>query len=413
MSSRVSAWWRVRRARLLQLWAAGAVTGLLVTGASALGYLEPLETRAVDLLLFLRGQQFPASVVIVAIDDATFESLGHRQPLPRPYVARLVRGLQRSGAAVVGLDIALTTPTTSSGDAALAQAIRDFSDAGVSRVVLVETMASGTGPLADPALLSAVVRGSSALPMDPDGVIRRAAFFKILEPALGPTHAGVANTLFGLGRVLQSTGDRAGARAALERALGIYRGGAAPETHWRVAWRLAQIHEREGRLEEAAALYREATVTIRQLAASLEGQMTRARYLEASNRLGVFDALARVLLRLHKRDSAKGYELEALSAAPHALTVLSACETALGEEVPGAALITLAAAFSQAGAQSIVASLWKVTDAATRDFMVVFHRGLATVGRAAALQQAQLAVLRSPATAHPYYWAPFILIGGR
>ncbi|MBI3456088.1 MAG: CHAT domain-containing protein [Candidatus Rokubacteria bacterium] len=95
------------------------------------------------------------------------------------------------------------------------------------------------------------------------------------------------------------------------------------------------------------------------------------------------------------------------------LAVLSACDTALGEQVPGAALITLAAAFSQAGAESIVASLWEVNDAATRDFMVAFHGALARTGRAAAFQQAQLAVLRNPATAHPYYWAPFILIGAR
>jgi CHAT domain-containing protein/tetratricopeptide (TPR) repeat protein len=95
------------------------------------------------------------------------------------------------------------------------------------------------------------------------------------------------------------------------------------------------------------------------------------------------------------------------------LAILSACETAVGEQVPGAALITLAAAFSQAGAQSIVASLWKVNDAATRDFMVAFHRAVGTTGRAAAFQQAQVAVLSTPATAHPYYWAPFILIGAR
>ncbi len=95
------------------------------------------------------------------------------------------------------------------------------------------------------------------------------------------------------------------------------------------------------------------------------------------------------------------------------LAVLSACETAVGEQVPGAALTTLAAAFSQAGAQSIVASLWKVNDAATRDFMVSFHRSLATGGRAAAFQKAQLAVMKNPLTAHPFYWAPFILIGAR
>jgi CHAT domain-containing protein len=106
-------------------------------------------------------------------------------------------------------------------------------------------------------------------------------------------------------------------------------------------------------------------------------------------------------------------EIPSLSLAPDGLAVLSACETALGEQVPGAALITLAAAFSQAGAQSIIASLWKVNDATTRDFMVTFYRTLESAGRVEALQRAQLTILRNPATAHPYYWAAFILIGAR
>ena len=106
-------------------------------------------------------------------------------------------------------------------------------------------------------------------------------------------------------------------------------------------------------------------------------------------------------------------EIASLSMAANSLAVLSACETALGEQVPGAALITLAAAFSQAGAQSIVASLWKVGDATTRDFMVTFYQTLEAAGRVEALQRAQTAILQNPATAHPYYWAPFILIGAR
>lgn len=96
----------------------------------------------------------------------------------------------------------------------------------------------------------------------------------------------------------------------------------------------------------------------------------------------------------------------------HGLAVLSACETALGEQMPGAALVTLAAAFSQAGSQTIVASLWRVADEATREFMVRFH-GALEQGRAEALWQAQLALLGNPRTAHPFYWAPFVLIGAR
>jgi CHAT domain-containing protein/Tfp pilus assembly protein PilF len=106
-------------------------------------------------------------------------------------------------------------------------------------------------------------------------------------------------------------------------------------------------------------------------------------------------------------------EIAGLSLPPNSLAILSGCETALGEQVPGAALVTLAAAFSQAGSQSVVASLWKVSDVATRDFMVAFHRALPTAGRAGAVQEAELALLRVPATMHPYYWAPFLLLGAR
>jgi CHAT domain-containing protein/Flp pilus assembly protein TadD len=95
------------------------------------------------------------------------------------------------------------------------------------------------------------------------------------------------------------------------------------------------------------------------------------------------------------------------------LAILSACDTALGERLPGAALISLAAAFSLAGAQSVVASLWRVNDEATRDFMVAFHETLRTSGPAAALRAAQRALMGRARTAHPFYWAPFVLIGAR
>jgi CHAT domain-containing protein/Tfp pilus assembly protein PilF len=106
-------------------------------------------------------------------------------------------------------------------------------------------------------------------------------------------------------------------------------------------------------------------------------------------------------------------EIAGLSLPANGLTVLSACETALGEAIPGAALTTLAAAFSQAGAQTVVASLWQVNDAATREFMVAFHRALALKGRAEALQDAQRRLIGSARTAHPFYWAAFVLIGAR
>jgi len=183
----------------------------------------------------------------------------------------------------------------------------------------------------------------------------------------------------------------------------------------------------DGSLPAASREVRE-LARIRQGSTALDGaQATKARFLNLVSQFpdihlathGVLDAERpeRSYLLMAGADEASQHlsvvEIAGLSLAPNGLAVLSACETALGEQVPGAALITLAAAFSQAGAQSIVASLWKVNDASTRDFMVTFYRALGSAGRVEALQQAQIAVLRNPATAHPFYWAPFILIGAR
>jgi adenylate cyclase len=177
-------WWRARRRRLLTLWGAGLVASLLVTGASSLGYLERLQARTLDLLQRLGGQRLPSEVVVVAIDDDAFASLGERQPIPRAYLARLISGLQRAGAAVVGLDINLRVATTPASDAALAQAILEFSRDGASQVVMVDGRPPDSGPLADPAFLRAVTRASDRVPVDDDGVIRRVS---LLIPERGPS----------------------------------------------------------------------------------------------------------------------------------------------------------------------------------------------------------------------------------
>src|SRR5919108_5204293 len=143
-------WWRGHHHRLLQLWGVGIACSLLVTGASAMGYVEFLQAPILDLIMGLRRARFASEVAIVAIDDAAFDAMGRRQPLSRAYLAGVLRGLQRSGAAAVGLDVALTSPTTPVDDAALAQAIVGFSQDGVSRVVLAETAEPTSGPLADP-----------------------------------------------------------------------------------------------------------------------------------------------------------------------------------------------------------------------------------------------------------------------
>jgi CHAT domain-containing protein/uncharacterized protein HemY len=122
------------------------------------------------------------------------------------------------------------------------------------------------------------------------------------------------------------------------------------------------------------------------------------------------------------------------------LVTLSACETALvkGEEGDfprGDDLVGLSRAFIHAGAPSVVASLWKVSDDSTVELMGSFYRNLRSMTKAEALQKAQIDLMKSSIRfhvergsgvitrstdyqidmaidcSHPFFWAPFILVG--
>jgi adenylate cyclase len=167
----------------------GLAAALLISTASALGYLEGWQVQALDLLQRLQGRRLPHDVVLVAVDEAAFEGLGRRQPISRRYLAGVVRGLQKSGAAVVGIDITFTTPTASPDDAALAGAIRAFSDDGFSRVVLLGPLGPGAVPLGTTTLGPSVMLASPAVPSDDDGFIRR------IDPVLSGPGGRPAPTL--------------------------------------------------------------------------------------------------------------------------------------------------------------------------------------------------------------------------
>lgn len=95
------------------------------------------------------------------------------------------------------------------------------------------------------------------------------------------------------------------------------------------------------------------------------------------------------------------------------LVVLSACETALGEDQGGEGIAGLTRAFQWAGARSVLASLWTVPDESTADLMKSFYAALARgVRRDEALREAQRSLLeRGGDAAHPYFWAAFGLYG--
>jgi CHAT domain-containing protein len=96
------------------------------------------------------------------------------------------------------------------------------------------------------------------------------------------------------------------------------------------------------------------------------------------------------------------------------LVVLPACQTGLGKIVRGEGMVGLTRGFLQAGASRLVVSLWDVNDAATAAFMKAFYRRMkAGAGPGRALREAKVEMIRSdvPAYRHPYFWAPFVLVG--
>jgi CHAT domain-containing protein len=94
------------------------------------------------------------------------------------------------------------------------------------------------------------------------------------------------------------------------------------------------------------------------------------------------------------------------------LVVLSACETGPGEGNSGAGLLGLTRAIQGAGARSVVTTSWRVADESSTTLMTSFHEKLRQgLPRDEALQRALAETAARPGTDHPFYWAPFVLIG--
>jgi CHAT domain-containing protein len=97
------------------------------------------------------------------------------------------------------------------------------------------------------------------------------------------------------------------------------------------------------------------------------------------------------------------------------LLTLSACETGLGggrdqrgREIEGFGVIA-----QQQGAKAVLATLWKVADSSTASLMgdMYRRRTQSSLSKIEALRQAQIALASQPRTSHPFYWAPFVLMG--
>ncbi len=189
-------------------------------------------------------------------------------------------------------------------------------------------------------------------------------------------------------------------------------------------WELARLAESRREVKQIAQLYRPDQVSLHL------GQEAKEENVKTSADLGVarrihfaahgliserqpqYSGLALTLDDDPREDGLlQAYEVFNLKLQAD-LVVLSACQTGLGKELRGEGMIGLTRAFMYAGAPSVVVSLWRVTDASTAELMVEFYRQLdRTNDKAAALRRAKLELMRNPRYGHPYYWAPFVLVG--
>jgi len=113
-------------------------------------------------------------------------------------------------------------------------------------------------------------------------------------------------------------------------------------------------------------------------------------------------------------DSSAMWRAESIAAVPlrAGLVVLSSCQSEGSRALSGEGVAGLSTAFLAAGVPTVVATLWPVEDRATARLMNEFYAGLAD-GKTAedALRAAQQVLRADPATAHPFYWAGFVVVG--
>lgn len=96
--------------------------------------------------------------------------------------------------------------------------------------------------------------------------------------------------------------------------------------------------------------------------------------------------------------------------APIELLSLSACETAEGND---RAPLGISGAAIKARAKGVLGTLWPVADDAAQTIMKTLYSGVVGnhLTKSEALRQAQIKLIKDPEMSHPFYWAPFVLIG--
>jgi len=104
------------------------------------------------------------------------------------------------------------------------------------------------------------------------------------------------------------------------------------------------------------------------------------------------------------------FKAESFNQYPVELLTLSACQTAEGDD---RSPLGLAGVALQSGARSVMGSLWPISDIAAKTLFPLFYQQLTDkkLSKAKSLQQAQIALINSKELNHPFFWAPFIMVG--
>ena len=158
----------------------------------------------------------------------------------------------------------------------------------------------------------------------------------------------------------------------------------------------------------------------------LEREATKTRFKETANSASLLHVathaevdevdpmFSRILFSTSPQDTGllEAREIFQLDLGRVKLVTLSACESGLGKVKRGEEIVGFTRSFLSAGADSVIASLWPVADDSTEALMTKLYQEL-VAGRdlASAMQAAQIEVMHNRRFAHPFFWAPFYVIG--
>lgn len=224
---------------------------------------------------------------------------------------------------------------------------------------------------------------------------------------------GEADTRIGLGGVYTMTGRPEKAVHEIEQALAIYRQLANKEGEASALSQVGNVYAFSGEFPKALTYYEQAQEQ------TFKREAGQYRYLHLATHGFTNDAaplMSSLVLAEPSQGSGEDGFLTARELSELDLTaemvVLSACNTGRGERKEGEGIIGLTWALFVAGCPTSVVSQWGVNDESTAQLMTTFYRHLKQGQRKAeALRNAVLQLRAQPKTMHPFYWAPFILIG--